>query len=56
VNYNEFLKAVDEKLSTMSETKKNQWIHNLARTIKEDERIAFLDSLQKNKSIVLLLL
>lgn len=49
MNYNEFLKAVDEKLSIMSETKKNQWIHDLARTTKEHERIAFLNSLQGEK-------
>lgn len=49
MNYKEFLKVVDEKLSTMSETKKNQWIHNLARTIKENERIAFLNSLQEKQ-------
>jgi len=47
VNYNEFLKAVDGKLSIMSETEKNQWIHNMARTTKENERIAFLNSLQE---------
>jgi len=49
VNYNEFLKAVDEKLTIMSETKKSQWIHNMARITKENERIAFLNSLQEKQ-------
>lgn len=46
MNYNEFMKAVDGKLSTMSETEKTQWIHNMARTANENKRIAFLDSLE----------
>lgn len=50
MNYNEFLKAVDKKLSIMSETEKNQWIHNIARTTKENGRIAFLNSLQENRA------
>lgn len=50
VNYNEFLKAVAGKLSIMSETEKNQWIHNMARTTKENERITFLNSLQEKQS------
>lgn len=50
VNYNEFLKAVDEKLAIMSQTEKNQWIHNMARTTKENERIAFLNSLQEKQT------
>jgi hypothetical protein len=45
MNYNEFIKEVDEKLSTMSESEKEKWIHNLARTIKENERCKFLNSL-----------
>lgn len=45
MNYNEFIKAVDEKLSTMPESEKEKWIHNLARTIQEDERCEFLNSL-----------
>lgn len=45
MNYNEFIKAVDEKLATMSESDKEKWIHNLARTIQEDERCKFLNSL-----------
>jgi len=50
VNYNEFLKAVDEKLSIMTETEKNQWIHNMARTTKDHKRTAFLKSLQKEQA------
>lgn len=45
MNYNEFIKAVDEKLATMNKREKEKWIHNLARTIKEDERCKFLNSL-----------
>ena len=45
MNYNEFIKAVDEKLATMSDSEKEKWIHNLARTIQEDERCKFLNSL-----------
>ena len=45
MNYNKFIKAVDEKLVTMSEREKEKWIHNLARTIKENKRSIFLDSL-----------
>ncbi|WP_411680054.1 hypothetical protein [Clostridium thailandense] len=52
MNYNEFIKAVDEKLSTMSESEKEKWIHNLARTIQEDERCKFLNSLNgENNSV-----
>jgi len=50
VNYNEFLKAVDEKLSIMTETEKNQWIHNMARTTKEHKRTAFLESLLEEQA------
>lgn len=50
MNYNEFLKAVDEKLSIMTEKEKNQWIHNMARTTKEHKRNAFLESLQKEQA------
>lgn len=45
MNYNEFIKAVDEKLATMPESEKEKYIHNLARTIQEDERCKFLNSL-----------
>lgn len=45
MNYNEFIKSVDEKLGTMDEREKEKWIHNLARTIQEDERCKFLNSL-----------
>jgi len=40
MNYNEFMKVVDGKLSSMSEMEKTEWIHNMARTLKEQERIA----------------
>lgn len=45
MNYNEFMKSVDKKLSVMSETEKTKWIHNMARTTKEHGRIVFLNSL-----------
>jgi hypothetical protein len=45
MNYNEFIKSVDVKLATMSDSEKEKWIHNLARTIQEDERCKFLNSL-----------
>ena len=32
MNYNEFIKSVDEKLLSMSEREKEKWIHNMART------------------------
>lgn len=41
MNYNEFIKAVDKKLATMDEREKEKWIHNLARTIQENERCKF---------------
>lgn len=50
MNYNEFIKAVDEKLATMDEREKEKWIHNLARTIQEDERCKFLNSLNGEKN------
>ncbi|PWA07901.1 hypothetical protein DCC39_15990 [Pueribacillus theae] len=49
MNYNEFMRAVDKKLSTMSEMEKTEWIHNLARTKKEHERISFLNSLDEKQ-------
>ncbi len=49
MNYNEFMTAVDNRLSAMSETEKTEWIHNLARTKKENERIAFLNSLDEKQ-------
>ncbi len=45
MNYKEFMKAVDEKLSSMSEMEKTEWIYNMARTTKEHKRISFLNSL-----------
>lgn len=45
MNYNEFINAVEEKLSVMSEKYKTKWIYNKARTAKEHERIKFLNSL-----------
>lgn len=45
MNYNEFMKAIDEKLLSMSELEKTEWIHNMARITKEHERIIFLNSL-----------
>ncbi|QUH25718.1 hypothetical protein [Serpentinicella alkaliphila] len=49
MNYNEFMKSVDEKLSSMSEMEKAEWIHNMARTINENQRIIFLNSLTKKQ-------
>jgi hypothetical protein len=49
MNYIEFMKAVDEKLSTMSEVDKSNWIHNIARTTSKSERIKFLNSLSENQ-------
>ena len=43
--YNDFIKAVEGKLLAMSEMKKTEWIRNKARVTKENERIAFLNSL-----------
>ncbi|MFT9493945.1 hypothetical protein [Anaerosolibacter sp.] len=49
MNYNEFMKAVDEKLSIMSEVEKTEWIHNIARTTNVNQRIIFLNSLTKKQ-------
>jgi hypothetical protein len=49
MNYNEFMKAVDEKLSAMSEVEKTEWIHNMARTTNLNQRIIFLNSLTKKQ-------
>lgn len=49
MNYNEFMKAVDEKLSAMSEVEKTEWIHNMARTTNANKRIIFLNSLTKKQ-------
>ncbi|KAB3527456.1 hypothetical protein F8153_12175 [Alkaliphilus serpentinus] len=49
MNFNEFMKEVEEKLSAMSEMEKTEWIHNMARTTKEHERIAFLNSLNEKQ-------
>ena len=50
MNYNNFIKVVDEKLATMSDNEKDKWIHNLARTIQEDERAKFLNSLNSENN------
>ena len=50
MNYNEFIKSVDEKLAAMSDTEKQKWIHNLARTIQENERCKFLNSLNSENN------
>ena len=47
MNYNEFMKAVEEKLSNMSEEEKTKWIYNKARTTKETQRKELLNSLDK---------
>ena len=38
------MKTIEEKLLIMSEKEKTIWIYNMARTVKEHERIKFLDS------------
>jgi hypothetical protein len=50
MNYKTFMNAVDEKLSMMSEVEKTEWIHNIARTTNEDQRIIFVNSLT-NKQV-----
>lgn len=45
MKYNDFMKAVEEKLSTMSEEEKTKWIYNKARIAKENERSKILNSL-----------
>ena len=47
MNYNEFMKAVEVKLSNMSEEEKTKWIYNKARTTKENQRKELLNSLDK---------
>lgn len=49
MNYHEFMKAVDKKLLTMSEAEKSRWIHNWARTVEEERRAAFLNSLNEKE-------
>lgn len=39
--------AVDEQLSGMSELEKTEWISNVARTTKEKNRVAFLESFKQ---------
>lgn len=50
MRYNDFMKAVEEKLSTMSEDRKTKWIYNKARIAKENERINILNSLDGKTS------
>jgi hypothetical protein len=45
MNYNEFMKVVEEKLFIMSEEEKTKWIYNKARIAKEHERSGLLNSL-----------
>lgn len=42
MNYNNFIKEVDEKLATMSDNEKYKWIHNLARTIQELQAVGYV--------------
>lgn len=49
MNYREYMKAVEEKLSIMSEEEKAKWIYNKARTAKEHERINILNSLDEKQ-------
>jgi len=49
MNYNEFMKTIDKKLSAMSEQEKTIWIRNMARTTREHKRIEFLDSLDEKQ-------
>lgn len=49
MNYNEFMKSVDEKLATMSEKEKTKWIYNIARAVNEHDRSRFLNSIDGKK-------
>lgn len=49
MNYNEFMKSVDEKLATMSEKEKTKWIYNIARAVNEHDRSKFLNSLDEKR-------
>ncbi len=49
MNYNEFIKSVNEKLATMSEKEKTKWIYNIARTASEHDRVKLLNSLDGEK-------
>lgn len=46
MNFEEFMKAVNDQLSNMNEQEKTDWIRNVARMKKGDERITFLHSLK----------
>ncbi|NMB27979.1 MAG: hypothetical protein GX987_08025 [Tissierellia bacterium] len=49
MNYKEYMKVVEEKLSTMTEEEKTKWIYNKARTAKEHERSKILNSLDEKQ-------
>ncbi|MEN8906227.1 MAG: hypothetical protein ABF289_09755 [Clostridiales bacterium] len=51
MNYNEFMKIVNNKLLIMTDIDKTKWIQNIARTTNKNERIKFLNSLSENKDI-----
>lgn len=55
MNYNEFMKEVEEKLSIMSEEEKTKWIYNKARTAKEHERNRMLNSLEQEEDYDLII-
>lgn len=49
MNYKEYMKSVEERLSIMTEEEKTKWIYNKARTAKEHERNMILNSLDEKQ-------
>lgn len=47
MNYKEYMKTVEKKLSLMTEEEKTKWIYNKARIVKEHERKEILNSLNE---------
>ena len=45
MNYKEYMKSVEERLSIMTEEEKTKWIYSKARIAKEHERSKILNSL-----------
>jgi hypothetical protein len=49
MNYKEYMKSVEERLSIMTEEEKTKWIYSKARIAKEHERSKILNSLDKKQ-------
>lgn len=49
MNYKEYIKSVEERLSIMTEEEKAKWIYNKARIAKEHERSKILNSLDEKQ-------